>query len=215
MFGRRQDVDGAQLQPGARRKIKGSPFFSGRLFGNGAANQGSWSRAHTEVPSMPDKDRRKFGVSAHPLAKEWTLKDMRPLPQDLALQVDAFHKAYEREARARYNERNTNGSSGKHVIHQAELEEIGREKARHRLESFDKQAQEVFIHDFRNWLAGMGKAEDYVRGGIKLQNVGQGKPLSRHDSVLTYLEETTGRVIDYEVILLPFRCLSLPLSLQS
>jgi hypothetical protein len=54
------------------------------------------------------------------------------------------------------------------------------------------------VHDFKNWLAGVGYSSDYVKGGIALKHVGQGRPVSAHPSVISYLDRSTSRVLEYE-----------------
>lgn len=158
----------------------------GRLWGAGKYNTGDWSRAHTELPHMPQADRRKFGVAEHPLAHEWKLKEMVPLPRAEQRQVEQFEKQYESELR------------DKAAVKAGEALAFGGRRAKDRLDSFRRKTQEVFIHDFKNWLAGVGYSQDYVRGGIPLKHVGQGRPVSTHPSVISYLDRSTSRVVEYE-----------------
>lgn len=192
MFGRRFDVTGVD---GAGR-VRGSPFFTGRLFGAGAYNQGDWSRAHTELPGMPGADFRKFTVASHPLAREWTMKRMKALPLEEAKLLEEFQKQYEGRVKDK---------AGQRTIDDGEAFAVGQHKAKQQMGGFKRKTEEAFVHDFKNWLAGVGKAADYSRGGISMKYVGQGKPLSRHDSVLDYLDDTTARPIVYQAELLKLK----------
>lgn len=76
-------------------------------------------------------------------------------------------------------------------------EELKKAMAREQIEAIPDHVEQGFIHDFHNWVAGIGKRSDYVKAGVPLASVGQGKLVSDHPSVLNYVEGITSRVIDY------------------
>lgn len=170
MFGRRFDLE----KVGQAR----APFFSHRLFGKGVVGACDWSRSHT-LRSMPDEDMMKFLVGEHPITAESRNKKMTPTPEWRTGEVERKRKLLEAAGSGIF----------KKVLAETEAKEL--------LERIGKEVDEDYIHDFRNWIAGIGKTSDYVKAGVPLTAVGQAKPLSRHKSVIDFIDKLTGRVIDY------------------
>ena len=171
MFGRRFDLEKA----GAPR----APFFSARLFGKHVTGACDWSRAHT-LTDMPGADRTKFSLEPHPLESEGRKRKLEPTPEFKAREV-----AEKRKALLAAADNNTI------------KEELKKAMAREQIEAIPDHVEQDFIHDFHNWVAGIGKRSDYVKAGVPLASVGQGKLVSDHPSVLNYVEGITSRVIDY------------------
>jgi len=173
MFGRRFDIERA----GAARPA----FFSGRLFGQHVPGACDWSRAHT-LTDMPGADRFKFGVEGHPIEAEGRKRKLEPTPEFRAKQIRAERELLKR---AVGNEREL----FREVLNKMEAKEI--------IEKIGDKVDQDYIHDFRNWVAGIGKRSDYVKAGVPLTSVGQAKLLSRHKSVVDFVDKLTGRVVDY------------------
>lgn len=169
MFGRRFDYEGTSPR---------SPFFGARLFGKHVTGACDWSKAHTET-KMPEMDRTKFELAPHPLEQEGGKRKLEPTPEWQAEAVKARRVILNRA-----------GSS----IFKKVLEET---EAKETIAKIGEKVSDEYIHDFRNFIAGIGKRSDYVKGGIPLTAVGQGKPLSRDKSVVGFIDRLTGRVIDY------------------
>lgn len=150
------------------------PFFGARLFGRNVPGACDWSRAHTE-----QMDTKKFALNPHPLESEGKKRALEP--------TEAWKK---HAVKIRRDLLQRSGSTDvKKVLRELEAKEL--------IEKIDKDVKEDFIHDWRNWLAGIGKRSDYVKAGVPLTSVGQAKPLSRHPSVISFIDKLTGRVIDY------------------
>jgi hypothetical protein len=170
MFGRRFDLEKA----GAPR----APFFSARLFGKAVTGACDWSRAHTQT-DMPGADRFKFSLEPHPLETEGRKRRLEPTAEWKAREV-----AKRREALLAADD-----ATIKRVLKET--------MAKEKVEAIGDHVEQDFIHDFHNWVAGIGKRSDYVKAGVPLASVGQGKLVSDHPSVLNYVEGVTSRVIDY------------------
>jgi hypothetical protein len=170
---RRFDVE----QIGAARPA----FFSGRLFGRHVPGACDWSRAHT-LTNMPGEDRFKFGLDPHPIESEGRKRRLEPTPEFKAKQVKA-----ERELLR-------NAVGDERELFREVLDKI---EAKELIEKINDKVDQDYIHDFRNWIVGIGKRSDYVKAGVPLTSVGQAKPLSRHKSVIDFVDKLTGRVVDY------------------
>ena len=156
-----------------------APFFGARVFGKGVTGACDWSRAHT-LTDMPGADRNKFTLEPHPLESEGRKRKLEPTPEFKAREI-----AKKREALLKAADNNTI------------KEELKKAMAREQIEAIPDHVEQDFIHDFHNWVAGIGKRSDYVKAGVPLASVGQGKLVSDHPSVLNYVDGITSRVIDY------------------
>jgi len=170
MFGRRFDLE----RLGEARK----PFFSSRLFGKHVTGAGDWSRAHT-LTHMPELEMSKFELAPHPLDSESRKRRMEPTPEFKDKQIKAQRAVLQ----------GAQGKIFKEVLAKTEAKEL--------IEKIGERVDEDYIHDFRNWIAGIGKRSDYVKGGVPLSSVGHGKPLSRDPTVIGFIDKLTSRVIDY------------------
>lgn len=170
MFGRQFDYEGAA---GSARPV----FFSHRLFGKHVVNACDWSRAHSR--SGENMDMAKWLVTPHPLEQEKGKRKLEPTSEWLARSVKA------RRELLKYS----NIREFRRVLAETECKEL--------LERIPADLKEEFVHDFRNWALGIGKRSDYVKAGVPLASVGQGKPLSRHQSVIKFADRITARVADY------------------
>jgi hypothetical protein len=156
-------------------------FFSGRLFGRHVPGACDWSRAHT-LTDMPGADRMKFGIEGHPIEQEGRKRKMEPTPEYRARQVKAERELLRRavgDERGLFNE----------VLNKMEAKEL--------IDKVGDKVDQDYIHDFRNWIVGIGKRSDYIKAGVPLTSVGQAKPLSHHKSVIDFVDRITGRVVDY------------------
>jgi len=170
MFGRRFDLE----RLGEARK----PFFSSRLFGRHVSGACDWSRAHT-LTQMPEIEMSKFALAPHPLDAEGKKRKLEPTPEFKQKQIEA--------------QRAVLGRAGSNIF----KEVLAKTEAKELIEKIGDKVDEDYIHDFRNWIAGIGKRSDYVKGGVPLSSVGHGKPLSRDPTVINFIDKLTGRVIDY------------------
>lgn len=170
MFGRRFDLE----RLGEARK----PFFSSRLFGKHVTGACDWSRAHT-LTQMPEFEMSKFDLAPHPLDSESRKRRLEPTPEFKQKQIEAQRAVLSR--------------AGSNIF----KEVLAKTEAKELIEKIGDKVDEDYIHDFRNWIAGIGKRSDYVKGGVPLSSVGHGKPLSRDPTVINFIDRLTGRVIDY------------------
>lgn len=154
------------------------PFFSSRLFGRHVSGACDWSRAHT-LSQMPELEMSKFALAPHPLDAEGKKRKMEPTPEFKQKQIEA--------------QRAVLGRAGSNIF----KEVLAKTEAKELIEKIGDKVDEDYIHDFRNWIAGIGKRSDYVKGGVPLSSVGHGKPLSRDPTVINFIDKLTGRVIDY------------------
>jgi len=156
-------------------------FFSGRLFGRHVPGACDWSRAHT-LTDMPGADRFKFGLEGHPIEQEGRKRRLEPTPEFKAKQVKAERELLKNavgDERELFRE----------VLNKIEAKEL--------IDKISDKVDQDYIHDFRNWIVGIGKRSDYIKAGVPLTSVGQAKPLSRHKSVIDFVDKLTGRVVDY------------------
>lgn len=170
MFGRRFDGEGTAAR---------APFFSSRLFGKHVTGACDWSRAHTETGPMADIEKSKFSLAPHPIERENNKRKLEPTADWHANAVKNKREIL----------KHANGKVFQQVLKETEAKEL--------IERIGDEVDEEYIHDFRNWIAGIGKRSDYVKGGVPLASVGQGKPLSNNKEVINFIDRLTGRVIDY------------------
>lgn len=204
MFGRKHDIEYTNNGTPSYK-----PFYSNRLFGSGVGNQkNDWSRAHTDLVSMPAADRKKYGVAGHPLQNETSLQHM----QDHNYQIEAAVDEKLQEKMSRLLNGKDKDLPADLRIHAAR--DLAAQKVKDYREQLVAQHNETFIHDFRNFIAGVGKQSDYKKAGIldaiKKGHIGQARPLSNNPEVIEYLDAITTRVIDYEreIAKLKLRCAS-------
>jgi hypothetical protein len=174
MFGRQFDHEGA---PGKR-----GPFFGHRLFGKHVVGACNWSAAHSRKGE--DMDLLKWIVKPHPIEEERRgaqKRKLEPTPEWLANAV----------ARKRDLLKRAPGTTDefKKVLEEMKAEEV--------LEKLGTELTDEYVHDFRNWVMGIGKRSDYVKAGVPLDSVGQGKPLSRGKDVIKFADAITSRVMRY------------------
>jgi hypothetical protein len=189
-FGRRFD---AEKSPDGKR-VSGKPFWGGGMFGVNNVKACDWSRSHTNFPHAHRDDMHKFGVGGHPLEDE----AHNPRIQDHEHTRDNAVRKVEQDTLKKlareFDRAPTPGGKAKAL---AQLMAIGADAAKGTKRKWADAHDENFMHDFRNFLAGIGKRTDYLKGGIALEHVGQGKPVSRNPEVLDYLDSTTRRAINY------------------
>jgi DNA repair exonuclease SbcCD ATPase subunit len=128
---------------------------------------------------LPAADKSKFSLAPHPLEQEGSKRKLEP---SAAWKADAVKKKKELLRASRKPDIIK-------ALDDAEAKEL--------VEKVGAEVDEEFIHDWRNWLAGIGKRSDYVKAGVPLSSVGQAKPLSRDPQVIGFIDKLTGRVIDY------------------
>jgi hypothetical protein len=153
-------------------------FFSARLFGRNVSGACDWSRAHSEK-QFPSGEKMKFQLPAHPIEREGANPRMEPGADYRAKQIDEMRKVL--------------GAANSEVFREV----LKKHEAQELIDKIGDKVDEDFIHDFRNWIAGIGKRSDYVKAGVPLTSVGQAKPLSDHPSVISFIDRLTSRVIDY------------------
>lgn len=159
-----------QVGPGRREPI----FGTGSLFGGGVKHHSDFSRAIHER-NMPKADMKKGGVAPSPIERESNIDMIEPTNDWLA-----------HSTRLAKNQLKADSSTvGRAFIEKQDL--------KRKLESLEGEQRENFIHDYYNWLAGVGKEEDYIKSGLKKGQWGQGKLISRHDSVVGLLEAKVAR----------------------
>jgi hypothetical protein len=171
MFGRQFDHEGA---PGKR-----GPFFSHRLFGQHVVGACNWSAAHSRTGA--EMDMLKWSVNPHPIQEERSKRKLEPTPEWTAAALAQKRALLER-------------SRGATPEFKRVLEQL---RARELLKKIPDEVKEDFVHDFRNWIMGIGKRSDYVKAGVPLESVGQGKPLSRGRDVIKFADAITSRVMRY------------------
>jgi hypothetical protein len=128
---------------------------------------------------MQDIERQKFSLAPHPIEREKGKRRLEPTEDWHANAVKAKREIL----------KHANGAVFRKVLEETEAKEL--------IERIGSECDESFIHDFRSWIAGIGKRSDYVRAGVPLSSVGQGKPISRDKEVIGFIDKLTGRVIDY------------------
>lgn len=131
---------------------------------------------------MPGADRFKFGLEGHPIEQEGRKRRLEPTPEFKAKQVKAERELLKNavgDERELFRE----------VLNKIEAKEL--------IDKISDKVDQDYIHDFRNWIVGIGKRSDYIKAGVPLTSVGQAKPLSRHKSVIDFVDKLTGRVVDY------------------
>lgn len=173
MFGARFGTAGIAGQPA-------QPAFSQQnVFGVGARRGADFSRLHTEMPRMPTAEYVLGAVPPDPLQQDQakgpavTVEPTRPW-------LGAATAAARQDL--------------KRALPQAQRESVQNLEAKKRWKRAEDQQREAFVHDFRNWLLGVGKPEDHRRAGTER---GVGKMPSRHPTILAYVDKLVDREARY------------------
>jgi len=160
-------------------KRKREPLFgSGSLFGQGLRGFSDFSRANSER-ILPAEELLKGHATPNPIAREAGLQVYEPTKDWLA---HARKKARDELYRVQ-------GDEGRKLMEETELRE--------KVDGLEQEQRENFYHDYVNWLAGQGRADDYTNSGLNPANFGQGKLISRHPAVIDFLEQKINRQAAY------------------